>query len=281
MDCESARNLIAADVDRELLAEERAALLAHVQGCPACRRVHEQESELAAALRAELAPPPAPAALRARVEALASARGRRPWLLAGAAAAVAVVALASVFLHGSRVEQAPLASAPPPTQQGFSEFAQVAVDSHLRYGSGRLPLEVRSRSAAEVSRWFEGRVPFHLTLPDYPVGPGEKKFYELEGARLVAAGGDYAAYVAYRMEQRPISLLVASAERVHPGGRETIVSGGLTFHLDAVSGLKVITWSDNGLTYALVSDLSVSGAQTCLVCHGAPQERGKIEGFGS
>ncbi|MGE0453339.1 MAG: anti-sigma factor [Vicinamibacteria bacterium] len=278
MDCESARGLIAAEVDGELLGEERAALLAHLQACPACRGAHEQEQALAADLRAALVAPPAPEALRTRVEALSAPR-RRPWL-AAAAAAVVVVGLASLVLLRSQ-ERVDGASGQPSGRQAFSEFAQVAVDSHLRYGSGRLPLEVRSRSAAEVSRWFEGRVPFHLTLPDYPVGPGERKFYELEGARLVSAGGDYAAYVAYRMEQRPISLLVASAERVRPGGRETIVSGGLSFHLDAVSGLKVITWSDNGLTYALVSDLSVSGAQTCLVCHGAPQERGKIEGFGS
>jgi hypothetical protein len=58
-----------------------------------------------------------------------------------------------------------------------------------------------------------------------------------------------------------------------------VVSGGLTFHIESVAGLKVITWSDKGLTYALASDLSVSGEQSCMVCHGSPEQRRLIEGF--
>jgi hypothetical protein len=41
----------------------------------------------------------------------------------------------------------------------------------------------------------------------------------------------------------------------------------LTFHYNAIHGLKVITWSDRGLTYALVSDLEERGQQSCIVCH--------------
>jgi hypothetical protein len=105
------------------------------------------------------------------------------------------------------------------------------------------------------------------------------KFYRLEGGRLVSLEGDYAAYVAYRMEDRPISPLVASAATVAPSGRDTVQWGGLTFHLDSRAGLNVITWSDNGLTYALASELGFGGERSCLVCHGSPAERGKIEGF--
>jgi anti-sigma factor RsiW len=149
----------------------------------------------------------------------------------------------------------------------------------LRFAGGQLPLEVRSEQPEEVSRWFGGRVPFHVTLPDYPVAPGEMKFYRLEGGRLVALKGDYAAYVAYRMDGRPISLLVASATTVEPSGRDTVKWGGLTFHLESRAGLNVITWSDNGLTYALAAELGFGGERSCLVCHGSPKERGKIEGF--
>jgi hypothetical protein len=99
------------------------------------------------------------------------------------------------------------------------------------------------------------------------------------GGRLVSFEGDYAAYVAYRMEERPISLLVTSADRVRPEGGEIVRSGALTFHQESRAGLKVITWSDSGLTYALVSDVTVAGARSCMVCHGSPEEREKIEGF--
>jgi hypothetical protein len=60
-----------------------------------------------------------------------------------------------------------------------------------------------------------------------------------------------------------------------------VTSGGLTFFLESVAGLNVITWTDKGLTYALASDLEVSGERSCLVCHGSPEERRKIEGFSS
>jgi hypothetical protein len=149
----------------------------------------------------------------------------------------------------------------------------------MRLVSRQLPLEVRSEAPADVSRFFEGRVPFHLTLPDYPVGPGETKPYRLVGGRLVAFDGDYAAYVAYHMDERPISLLVTAAERVRPEGGETLVSGGLTFHIESVAGLKVITWTDKGLTYALASDLAVAGNRSCMVCHGSAEERRKLEGL--
>jgi anti-sigma factor RsiW len=130
-----------------------------------------------------------------------------------------------------------------------------------------------------VADWFAGRVPFHLTLPDYPVGAGERKPYTLVGGRLVAFDGDYAAYVAYRMQDRPISLLVTSSAAARPAGGVEVTSGRLTFHLESVAGLKVITWVDHGLTYALVSDLREDGARSCLVCHGTEQERRKLEGL--
>ena len=99
------------------------------------------------------------------------------------------------------------------------------------------------------------------------------------GGRLVAFDGDYAAYVAYRMDGRPISLLVTAADRVRPEGGEVVVQGGLTFHLESVLGLKVITWTDKGLTYALASDLAVTGNRSCMVCHGSAKERRMFEGL--
>jgi hypothetical protein len=39
----------------------------------------------------------------------------------------------------------------------------------------------------------------------------------------------------------------------------------------------VITWSDRGLTYALVSDLDERGQQSCIVCHEGTKDRDFIE----
>jgi anti-sigma factor RsiW len=188
---------------------------------------------------------------------------------------VVAAAVAAILLAGASLLREPAR----PLARPAGGFAALAVDTHLRHERGQLPLEVHSEVPADVSRFFEGRVPFHLTLPDYKVGRGETKPYRLVGGRLVAFEDDYAAYVAYRMDERPISLLVTSAGRVRPEGGEAIASGGLTFHIESVAGLKVITWSDNGLTYALASDLEVKGSRSCLVCHPAADARGRFEGL--
>jgi len=275
--CDAFRRLVSAYLDGELVEEDRVAFEAHVGGCEACQRSLDDEREVVDALQRAARPvPSAPNELRARVDRML-AEAQRPTGPASRWGAPLVVAasIVAVALVGAALLQRSSATAP----RALNAFATLAADTHLRHARGQLPLEVRSDVPADVSRFFEGRVPFHFELPDYPVGPGERKPYHLDGGRLVAFDDDYIAYVAYRMEGRPISLLVTTADRVRPEGGSEVVSGGLTFHIESVAGLKVITWSDKGLTYALVSDLAVTGSRSCIVCHGSDAERRKIEGL--
>jgi hypothetical protein len=146
-------------------------------------------------------------------------------------------------------------------------FVSVAVDNHVRYLKGQLPLEIFSDSPEEISGWFAGKLGFNLRLPDYPQGPAEPKPYGVEGARLVGFKHDYAAYIVYRLKGHPISLLITSESIAQPSGGEEIPWEGLRFHFQSVSGWKVLTWSDDGLTYALVSNLEERGQASCIVCH--------------
>jgi hypothetical protein len=118
-----------------------------------------------------------------------------------------------------------------------------------------------------------------VELPTYQESSGQEKLYRLEGARLVGYKSDYAAYVAYQMSARPISLVLTTDAVATASGGEGIVSQGITFHYDSIDGLKVITWSDKGLTYALVSDFEERGQQSCVVCHAGAKDRDFIEGL--
>lgn len=271
--CASFRELVTAYVDGEIVGGEQSAIRSHLGVCPACRRLLDEELASTEMLQRAQTAPGAPPGLRERVEALmgTAVRGgaRRNPRLGLAAAALALglgILLAGYGVRGTKAA-------------GASELAALAADTHLRYATGKLPLEVSTERPEQVSRFFSGRVPFHLTLPDYPVGPGEEKFYQLEGGRLVSFRKDYAAYVAYRMEGQPVSLLVTTADNVQPQGGEIVTSGKLSFHLESVAGLQVITWSDKGLTYALASDVAVSGERSCMVCHGSRAERSRVQGF--
>jgi mono/diheme cytochrome c family protein len=92
--------------------------------------------------------------------------------------------------------------------------------------------------------------------------------------------GDDIAYLAYEMDRKPISLLISSSSRIMPSGGNSYQSGGLTFYFSSQQGLRIITWTDKGLTYAQVSDLDVKGADSCAICHGAEGEQRKFEGLG-
>ena len=79
------------------------------------------------------------------------------------------------------------------------------------------------------------------------------------------------------MKDRPITLVITSDSVAKPSGGEVIPSRGLQFHYNAIGGLKVLTWSDRGLTYALVSDLEERGQKSCFVCHEGTKDRDFIE----
>ena len=243
-------------LDDELQEGERLAVEAHIKSCSGCRAALDAERELIFAIRKARPIYNIPASLQANIAKLAQASGSRrdfiSWPLI-AACVVLLVAIAVFWLAASKSLRGDPAS-----------FVTMAVNNHVRYLNGQLPLEVFSDSPERISAWFSGKLGFNLKLPDYPEGP---KPYHVEGARLVGFQDDYAAYVVYRLNGHPISLLVTSESVARPSGGEEIPWEGLRFHFQSVARWKVLTWSDNGLTYALVSDLEERGQASCIVCH--------------
>jgi hypothetical protein len=244
------------------------AIAEHVAGCRACQAELAHQRDVAELARQGFPLHPAPPELRARVERLLARRPPQPlaWLAACAALVLAT------FL-GARA----LAPAPPPlpAAPAVSELALLAARTHVRYTRGELPLDVRSERAANICGFFAGRVPFAFELRELP-DEAARKPYLLTGARLVSVRDDPAAFVAYRLDQRPVSLLIASSATLRPAGGQLVASGKLLFHVELVDGLRVITWVDNGLSYALASGLDVPRAEPCTVCHAAPAERTKL-----
>jgi anti-sigma factor RsiW len=280
-------------LDDELHDRELSDFEQHLEGCVECRNLCEQERYVIDSVRSArplyTAPPElrdrianllrqvpepfvAPHPLRDRVQRILGLdqRADAPRFPFSKGLAWAVVIMALSF--GGYWIVRPRRAIPAP-----SEFALMAVDTHSRRVRNQLPLEIETASASEISEWFSGKVPFSLKLPSYQENSGQDKLYYLEGARLVGFKNDYAAFVAYQMQNRPITLVVTSNRVAVPSGGEEIPAKGLKFHYDAINGLKVITWADRGLTYALVSDLEERGQQSCIVCHEGTKDRDFIE----
>jgi anti-sigma factor RsiW len=297
--CADIRARLALYFDEELEGGERASFERHVRGCEACSALVSAEREFLDDVRRVQPLYTAPDALRARVEKLIS---EAPPIVA-APASLKQRIQASIWRvgHVGRMGGVRQLSAKPSAPafhwrlavvamfilalpvtiwllgrnnnsghaslSGPSQFALMAAETHLRHTRGQLPLEITSNGPDEISAWFTNKVGFSVKLPNYQDASGQEKLYRLEGARLVGYKDDYAAYVAYQMRTRPIGLVITSAAIAEPAGGEEIKAKGLTFHYDSIQGLKVITWSDRGLTYALVSDLDQRGQESCVVCH--------------
>lgn len=261
-------------LDNELQGDERVAIEAHLLECESCAAIFERELTFINAIRESGPLHVASPELRARVQetltgsqraVVSRSRARLTWGLAIAAALLVLILPLVIWRGTSRTDR-----------MEPSSFASMAAETHLRRTRGQLPLEVETATPQRISEWFANKVNFSVKLPNYQESSGQEKLYTLEGARLVGYKEDYAAYVAYRMKARPISLVITSDAVVKPSGGEEIVARGLTFHYNAIHGLKVITWSDRGLTYALVSDLEERGQESCIVCHQGTKDQDLI-----
>jgi anti-sigma factor RsiW len=258
-------------LDNELQGDERVHFEHHLYGCQSCRSLAQAEKRFLDTIRSSDPLYVAPPELTDRVRSILQLSDKDsvdPWahsrlsgrhrVIATIAAAALLLLLLPILIWRAR-EREPRSSA--------SSFALMAADAHLRHIRGQLPLEMMSTEPREVSEWFVNKVDFSVKIPNYQEAPGLEKLYTMEGARLVAYKNDYAAYVAYQMNDHPISLVITSDSVGQTSGGEEIKAKGLVFHYNAIHGLKVITWSDRGLTYALVSDLEERGQKSCVVCH--------------
>ena len=282
--CEDIRGRLTLYLDNELQGAERATVEAHLSECESCAAIFARELNFLDALRKSGPLHVASPELRDKVQRILRDGGRMPsveqippvalrrsrftWAV-GIAAGLLVLVL-PVLVWQFLKQSDPATSRP-------SGFALMAAETHLRHVRGQLPLETTSEHPQDISAWFTGKVNFSVQLPNYQESSGQEKLYTLEGARLVFYEKEYAAYVAYQMKHRPISLVITSDSVAKPSGGEEIASRGLRFHYNAIDGLKVITWSDRGLTYALVSDLEERGQQSCIVCHQGTKDQDFIE----
>lgn len=268
-------------VDQELSGETLQDFLLHLEECPSCREKLQAEESLSALLHRSrplyLAPDalrrqvmqavasapvittPAPRRLRRRVRAVLArplrVASRRPQVRMALVAAMLLLTAGLLLMPGIL------------QQVNATSYVDAAIEAHRSFLNGSLPLEVQTASPGVVAAWFTGKVPFNFRLPSSPDESGKGQVYRLTGGRLVSYKGAYAALVAYQMQQQKISLLIASGKSAVAAGGEAVPSGNIVFHYSKHEGFNVITWSNQGLTYALVSSLPGSGRQSCLVCH--------------
>ncbi len=178
-----------------------------------------------------------------------------PFVFVASAFILIVIVLFLLYSNSSRVD-----------------LTEIAIGNHARQVQGQLPLEIKTSSEAEISSWFYGKLKFNFRLPRYP-DPSNQP-YKIKGARLVALNNDYAALVSYEMDNHPMTLLVAPSKSAIPHGKRKVKFKDIDFYLDSKNGYNILSWTDKGLTYALVFDFeNFDWKRPCIVCHSSGAEK--------
>jgi anti-sigma factor RsiW len=271
INCAEAKHNITLYIDHELQGFETIEMEAHLTECASCRLAYEDSRAAVDAVRAASPLYEISGQSYLNIRKLVESGERRPlhrrWMPLSAIAALAVGIVIGMWFSPRLLKK----NSTP------AQYASFAAEEHLLYAKGVFPLDIVSREPQVVSDWLRGRVRFHLRLPEYPSSTWQQKRYTLAGARLVHYRDEEIAYLAYEMDRQPISVLIASSPQLLPTGGETYRSGGLTFRFSEEKGLRIITWSDRGLTYAQVSTVDLPGAASCGVCHGSSEDRPKLD----
>jgi mycothiol system anti-sigma-R factor len=263
-------------LDNDLEGRELDEFHSHLGSCSNCRTQLEKEKALSHLLRRSRPLYSAPASLRARVSAATEASASisstsnpfnegllqtvagiwsRFFCLRVLAPAAVAIALCLTFV--------------PDVLRNVraASYVETAVTEHRSYLSGSVPRGLASSSPTEVTAWFAGKVPFDFRLPAAESALGDKATYWLIGASVVNYKGSPAALVMYETQKEKISLLVDSSKVATVAGGAEVRFQKLIFHYRSESGFRVITWTNHGLSYALVSSASGSPGNSCMVCH--------------
>ncbi len=225
-DCAGLHLLIQAELDGELDAAATAALLTHLDTCPACASLRKELGQLSTGLRGGgLTRHAAPPGLRAAVATRATPPRRRRWPVGSHAAS---------FGGGLAVAAAAWLTVLPPRDNATANL----VDAHIRALQPGHLMDVESTDQHTVKPWFDGRLDLAPAVPNLAASG-----FPLIGGRLDYLDGRVVAALVYRRDKHVIDVFV------QPGGN----AGSA-----ALQGYNVIGWTVGGMTYRAVSDLNVT-----------------------
>jgi len=235
MNCDETRALVTAYVDAELDVAHSREVEWHIQTCPACARLVENQQRLRSSIQASglrFDPPSSfdrrlDAALRTAAKNPERARTARwPWVAIAAGIILALVLASKLGNPGKPVAD--------------SLLAQELVDSHVRsLLPGRL-MDVESTDRHTVKPWFNGKLDFSPPVEDFTA-----EGFPLVGGRLDSLAGRTVAVLVYKRAQHVINLYVWPSAAPPSSPRSAVVQG-----------YNILNWTRANFAWSLVSDLN-------------------------
>jgi anti-sigma factor RsiW len=243
MTCEETQHLLAAYVDDELDRQVKLAIDAHLQGCPHCARILSSLRSLVSALKRSALPFKAPPHLRAKIQAnirpahSSVNRSFARWHWAGSAAAV-LLTVALVLILSSTTTKSSMET------QLIGEITS----SHARSLMANHLTDVPSSDTHTVKPWFAGKLDYSPPAKDLSA-----QGFPLIGGRMDYLENRPVAALVYRRNQHFINLFVWP---VDPGRTMPDTHS-------AVRGYNLVHWTQDGMTFWLISDLEPAQLNEC------------------
>ena len=243
MTCEETQHLLDAYVDDELDWSLQIAVNIHLQECVHCARVLSSLRSLVSALKRATLTFKAPQRLKAKVEAdiQRAHSGTHPsfgrWLWAGTAAAVVLVVALAWFY-----------SVTPRNSSPETQLVAEVISSHVRSMMADHVTDIPSSDTHSVKPWFVGKLDYSPPSRDL-----SSQGFPLVGGRMDYLDNQPVAALVYRRNQHLINLFVwpVNQGRPVPETRST------------VRGFNLIHWTQDGMTFWLISDLEPVQLSAC------------------
>jgi anti-sigma factor RsiW len=242
LDCRDTQNLLDGYGDGELDLVRTLAIERHLQDCPVCTQIQQNNQTLQSALKETSLYFKAPTNLHKRLrgasrEAIQEVPRYRvsSWRGASVAAASACVALLMWVLISL-----------PSRPAAEDLLAQEVVSGHIRSLMANHLTDVPSSDHHTVKPWFDGKLDFAPPVTDLT-----KQGFPLVGGRLDYIGSKSVAAVVYQRRQHFLNLFIWPSNDSAESGNKMMTR----------QGYNVIRWNQSGMTFWLVSDLNLSELQ--------------------
>jgi anti-sigma factor RsiW len=231
MNCEEAKRLLDAYLDRELDLRRYLELEQHLSLCLSCQSLAQELEEFRLLFMASAQTFRAPPQLKANV--LAAVRReqakrspeflRQPWVYAAAVVVLSLFLALNILL---------------PDAGG--ELSRQAVLRHSQSLAPDRPLDVASANPRVVKSWLTAKLDFAPPVVGSPASG-----YSLVGCRVDAIQNRSVAALIYKHDNDVVTLFCWPPKKEHLSKRDNIIKG---YH--------VSTWSNAECNYILVSNLS-------------------------
>jgi hypothetical protein len=146
---------------------------------------------------------------------------------------------------------------------------RIAIATHARVVGGEQPLALRTTSAGELRAWLGARGFSAALVSERPAEDGSR--FQPVGVAPLGDAALPAAAVVYHVDGQPVVLVTARQADV-PDAPEWTWHGKRVRYRRVGEG-GVLSWSNSGKAYALVSGLPHLGREACLLCHGDDARR--------